>query len=154
EGDRVGPTFRSGASTEPPATPTEVRTALGGRYGAATRPTPGQRSLTLSSALPVRHGTAGTGGGLVLPTKFPVLTALYAVRLRIFEVVVASLVSAAFLTALAARTVVRPLARLRAEAADLAERRTRLPGAFPDATRRDEIGDLARALQELTRRLD
>jgi two-component system sensor histidine kinase ChvG len=55
---------------------------------------------------------------------------------------------------LAAATVVRPLRRLRREATALAERRDRLPGTFIDARRKDELGDLARALQELTRRLD
>ena len=54
---------------------------------------------------------------------------------------------------LAAATVARPIGRLRRQASDLAERRSRLPGVFYDTRRRDEIGDLARALQELTRRL-
>ena len=66
--------------------------------------------------------------------------------------VIASLVAAAFLTALAAKTIVGPLARLRRQATALAERRGPLPGSFPGAARRDEIGALARALGELTRR--
>jgi two-component system sensor histidine kinase ChvG len=76
------------------------------------------------------------------------------VRLRIFQVVVTSILAAAMLSAVAAATVVSPLARLRREASDLAERRTRLPGRFEDASRPDELGDLARSLSELTRRLD
>lgn len=132
----------------------EVRTALTGRYGAATRPTPGQRSLTLSSAVPIQGGSGTAGAVLVSQSTFRVLQALYAVRLRIFEVVIASLVAAGLLTTLAAATVVRPISRLRSEASDLAARRTRLPGTFRDVGRRDELGDLARALQELTRRLD
>jgi two-component system sensor histidine kinase ChvG len=139
------------ASSEPPA---EVRAALAGRYGAATRPTPEQRSLTLTSAVPVRRGDTVIGAVLVSQSTMRVLQALYDVRLRIFEVVVASVLAAALLTALAAATVVRPIGRLRRQASDLAERRSRLPGVFHDANRRDEIGDLARALQELTRRLD
>lgn len=137
-----------------PAAPLEVQAALSGRYQAATRPTPGQRSLTLNSALPVRQGDTVIGAVLVSQTTFRVLQALYRVRLRIFEVVLMSLVAAAFLTTLAAATVVRPIVRLRREASDLAERRSRLPGTFHDAGRHDEVGDLARALQELTRRLD
>jgi len=134
--------------------PPEVLAALRGRYGAATRPTPGQRSLTLNSAIPIRRGDAIVGAVLISQTTFRVLHALYDVRLRIFEIVVASILAAAILTAVAAGTVVRPLIRLRREALDLAERRTRLQGQFDDTHRHDEIGDLARSLAELTRRLD
>jgi two-component system sensor histidine kinase ChvG len=49
---------------------------------------------------------------------------------------------------------VRPIVRLRREATALAERRRLLPGRFADVDRRDDIGDLARALHELTHRLD
>jgi two-component system sensor histidine kinase ChvG len=136
------------------AIPAEVRSALHGRYGAATRRTAGQRSLTLSVAVPIHSGNDVAGAVLVSQTTFRVLQALYEVRLRIFEVVIGSIVAAMLLTALAAATVVRPIRRLRDEAAALAERRHRLPGAFPDAKRRDELGDLARALSELTHRLD
>jgi two-component system sensor histidine kinase ChvG len=136
------------------AVPSEVSVALQGRYGAETRPTPGQRSLTLSSAVPVRRDGHVAGAVLVSQSTFRVLQALYGVRLRIFEVVLGSIAAAALLTAVAAATVVRPLRRLRREATALAARRDRLPGRFTDASRRDELGDLARALQELTRRLD
>lgn len=141
-------------SAETSGIPYEVGVALRGRYGAATRQTPGQRSLTLSSAVPIRQGSVVIGAVLVSQTTFRVLQALYDVRLRIFEVVLGSILAAALLTTLAAATVVRPIRRLRDEAAALAERRHRLPGQFQDAGRRDELGDLARALQELTRRLD
>ena len=141
-------------SAEASGIPYEVRTALRGRYGAATRQTPGQRSLTLSTAVPIRRGSEVIGAVLVSQTTYRVLQALYEVRLRIFEVVIGSILAAALLTTLAAATVVRPIRRLRDEAAALADRRHRLPGQFPDADRRDELGDLARALQELTHRLD
>jgi len=134
--------------------PPEVSVALTGRYGSATRPTPGQRSLTLYSAVPIRRGSEIVGAVQVSETTFRVLQALYDVRLRIFEVVVASFFAAALLTVVAAATVVRPLVRLRRNASDLAERRGGLPARFEDAGRGDEIGDLARALEELTRRLD
>jgi two-component system sensor histidine kinase ChvG len=137
-----------------PGLPREVSAALQGRYGAATRHTPGQRSLTLSSAVPIERDGSIQGAVLVSQSTFRVLQALYDVRLRIFEVVLGSLAAAALLTALAAATVVRPLRRLRGEATALAERRDQLPGHFVDVNRRDELGDLARALEELTRRLD
>jgi two-component system sensor histidine kinase ChvG len=132
----------------------EARQALEGRYGASTRRTPGQRSLTMVSALPVRHGGSITGAVVVSQSTFRVLQALYYVRLRIFEVVLISIVAAAGLTMLASRTIVRPLKRLHRQASSLAERRQPLHAAFPGTERRDEIGALARALQELTRRLD
>jgi two-component system, OmpR family, sensor histidine kinase ChvG len=149
----VGP---RGESTPPElgTVPVEVRTALGGRYGAATRPTPGQRSLTLSVAVPIQAGNSVSGAVLVSQSTFRVLQALYDVRLRIFAVVIVSLAVAVLLTTLAAATIVRPIRRLRSEATALAERRHRLPGAFPDSARRDELGELARALRELTKRLD
>ena len=143
-----------GAGAGDRGAPPEVQAALAGRYGAGVRPTPGQRSLTLNSAVPIKRGDTLIGAVLVSQTTFRILQALYAVRLRIFEVVVASILAATVLSAVAAATVVGPLARLRREASDLAERRTRLPGHFEDARRHDELGDLARSLAELTRRLD
>ena len=50
-------------------------------------------------------------------------------------------------------TIVRPLVRLRRAAIALSERRA-APSSFARVKRRDEIGDLARALEELTGRLD
>jgi two-component system sensor histidine kinase ChvG len=130
-----------------------VRAALDGRYGSATRVTGGQRSVTFFSAVPIRHDGLVTGAVVVSQSTRRMLLGLYDIRLRTFEIVMASLLAAAFLTALAAKTIVGPLARLRRQATALAERRGPLPGGvFPGATRRDEIGALARALGELTRR--
>ena len=146
-----------GDPSVPPATAAgpdvELRAALAGRYGAATRPTPGQRSLTLFTAVPIRHGDAVAGAVVVSQSTFRILQALYEVRLRVFEVVVASLGAAALLTTLAAMTIVKPLRRLRGAASSLAYRRGPLPTSFPGTERGDEIGELARALDELTRRL-
>jgi two-component system sensor histidine kinase ChvG len=146
---------RKGYSADAPAAgpPPEVRAALDGRYGSATRVTGGQRSVTFFSAVPIRHDGLVTGAVVVSQSTRRMLLGLYDIRLRTFEIVMASLVAAAFLTALAAKTIVGPLARLRRQATALAERRGPLPGGvFPGATRRDEIGALARALGELTRR--
>jgi two-component system sensor histidine kinase ChvG len=134
--------------------PPEVRAALDGQYGAATRPTPGQRSLTLNSAVPIRSGNTVTGAVVVSQSTFRMLQALYSLRLRIFEIVLASIVLAGLLSALMSATIVRPLVRLRRAAAALADRRAPLSGTFNVGPRRDEIGDLARALDELASRLD
>jgi two-component system sensor histidine kinase ChvG len=140
------------ASSEHSAIPTEVQTALAGHYGAATRPTPGQRSVTLFSGVPIKHEGAVIGAVVASQSTFRLLSTLYAIRLRTFEIVIASIAAAALLTALAATTIVRPLTRLRRQASAVAERRGPLPAVFAGARRRDEIGDLARALGELSRR--
>ncbi|HXW07799.1 MAG TPA: stimulus-sensing domain-containing protein [Vicinamibacterales bacterium] len=148
-------------SPEPASTPVgdvsvppEVRTALQGRYGAAMRPTPGQRSMTMSSAVPVRRDGATAGAVVVSQSTFRILQGLYGVRLRIFEVVLASVAVAALLSALMSATIVRPLVRLQHAASSLADRRTPLSGTFTAVDRRDEIGDLARALEGLAQRLE
>jgi two-component system, OmpR family, sensor histidine kinase ChvG len=139
------------SSSDPPL---ELRAALAGQYGAATRPTPAQRSLTLNCALPIKSGSAVIGAVIVSQSTYRMLQALYTLRLRIFEVVLASMVLAALLSVLMSATIVRPLIRLRGAATSLAERRTPLSGTFTLEARRDEIGDLARALDELAARLD
>ena len=106
------------------------------------------------SAQPVRRDQSVAGVVLVSQSTFRILQALYDVRLRIFRVVVASVVTASVLTAIASMTIVGPLRRLRARASALADRRTLLPGGFPEAGRADEIGALARALEEMTRRVN
>lgn len=133
----------------------EVRDALAGRYGAATRPTaPGQPSLTLSSAIPVRSGGAVVGAVLVSQSTSRILRALGEVRLDVFKVVLGSVAVAAVLSLLLSTTIAWPLRRLRDEANALLDRRGRLRGRFRGSDKPDEIGDLARALERLTARLE
>lgn len=131
----------------------EVLAALAGRYGATTRLSEGQRSVTLYVAIPVRFGGRVIGAVLVSQSTYAILQALDAVRLDVFAVVLASVAAAAVLTLLMSMTIARPLRRLRDEAAALLDRRGRLRGAFRGSRGRDEIADLSRALAELTRRL-
>lgn len=132
----------------------EVRAALTGRYGATTRPTAGQRSVTLYSAIPVRSDGRVVGAVLVSQSTYRILLALYDVRLDVFQVVLASVLAAAVLSLLVSATIARPLRRLRDQAHAVVDRRGRLRGRFRGSRRRDEIGDLARALEELTGRLE
>jgi two-component system sensor histidine kinase ChvG len=148
--DEAAAAFEDSESNVPP----EVGTALSGRYGAATRPTKGQRSLTLSSAVPIYRDGAVVGAVVVSQSTFRVLHALYGIRLRIFEVVLASIVVASILSAMSSATIVRPLVRLRHAASSLADRRTPVSATFRVVDRQDEIGDLAGALEELVLRLD
>lgn len=131
----------------------EVRMALDGSYGAASRPTPGQRSLTLYSAVPIRDGNRVVGVVVVSRSTYRILQSLYEMRTTIFRVILASVLAAVVLSLLVATTIVRPLRRLQRQASDLIDRRGRLRGAFQGSGRPDEIGDLARALEELSHRL-
>ena len=131
----------------------EVRAALEGKYGTGVRPTPGQRSLTLYSAVPIRHGDRVVGAALVSQSTYRILQALYDVRLRIFQIVIASFGAAVIIGLLMSATIVRPLVRLRRAALALSDRRA-TPASFGRVDRKDEIGDLARTLEELTGRLD
>ncbi len=148
---------RDAESIYPPNGPLlgpEVRAALAGRYGATIRPTAGQRSVTLYSAIPVRGGGQVVGAVLVSQSTYRILRALYDVRLDVFQVVLASVMAAAVLSLLVSATIARPLRQLRDQAHALVDRRGRLRGRFRGSRRRDEIGDLARALEELTGRLE
>jgi len=155
-GDGSGAGVDFYASDRPFAGP-EVRAALDGRYGAATRLTPGQRSVTLYSAIPVRAGEGGGGEvlGVVLVSQstLRLLRDLYDVRLAVFQVFLVSVGVAVVLSLVVGGTIVRPIRRLRREAAEILDRRGRLQGHFGGSRRHDEIGDLARALEELSRRL-
>jgi two-component system, OmpR family, sensor histidine kinase ChvG len=131
----------------------EIRAALHGQYGAAYYPTPGQRSVTLYSALPIQSGDRVIGVALVSQSTLRILQALYDVRLRIFEIVVLSIGFAVVLGFIMSTTIVRPLVRLRRAAVALSDRRA-TPASFRRVDRNDEVGDLARSLEELTARLD
>jgi two-component system sensor histidine kinase ChvG len=133
----------------------EIRSALDGRYGATTRITPGnQRSVTLYIAIPVRIDGVVDGAVLVSQSTARILQALYAVRLDVFKVFLVSLSVAMVLTLFMATTIAHPLSRLRQRAEAILDRRGRLRGSFEPSRRADEIGDLERALAELTRRLE
>ena len=133
----------------------EVEAALAGRYGAATRvveePT---RRVILHIAIPIRLDGEVAGAVVVSQSTSRIMSALYAVRLDVFRVFLASVAVAVVLTLLMATTIARPLARLRHRAEEILDRRGRLRGGFEPSSRSDEIGDLERALSRLTRRLE
>jgi two-component system sensor histidine kinase ChvG len=132
----------------------EIARAATTGYGAATRLSPGgERSLTLYSALPVRASGTVPAVVLVSQTTGRLLERLYDVRLRIFEIVVASMCFAVVATAIVSVTIVRPLRQLRDDATAAAERRSSR-WQFRGVGRRDEIGEVTRAVEHLTQRLD
>lgn len=133
----------------------EVRRALQGFYGATLRQSPGQRSLTLYSVLPVNAlGGDVVGAVVVSRSTSRILAALWTVRLDVFRVFVVSVLAAAALSLLVSATIARPLVRLRNEADGLLDPRGRLRRSFRGSRRRDEIGDLTRALEQLTSRAE
>jgi len=144
----------AGSATTVVATP-EIRSALAGRYGARARASSGgRRSMTLFSALPVWDGGRVVGAVEVSQSTARLFRALDQTRLGIFKVFLASVAVAVVLSLLVSTTFVRPLRGLRDESRAILDRRGRLRGRFSGSRRRDEIGELARALEELTRRLE
>ncbi len=135
---------------------TAIQQALAGRYGAATliRPTAGRDTVELHIAIPIRIDEKVIGAVLVSQSTWRVMNTLYAVRLDIARVVLVSLFVAGALSLLLGLTIARPLTRLRRRSEEILDRRGRLMGVFEAGDRRDEIGDLERALAELTRRLE
>lgn len=133
----------------------EVAAALAGGYGATVRPpAAGERAVLLAIAVPVRAGEAVVGAVAASQSTARVLAALDEVRVALFRVFLLSLAVAVALSLLLAATISRPLSRLRHEAADLLDRRGRLRGTFRGSGKLDEIGDLSRALEQLSQRLD
>lgn len=132
----------------------EVQAALSGKEGASKRIAAGARALTLYRAAPVRSNGRVAAVVLVSQSTYPILRDLYSVRLGILQIFVASLVVAVIISLWIGATIVRPLRELRLDAHAILDRSGRLRGRFRPSQRQDEIGDLARALERLTRRLD
>lgn len=133
----------------------EIRAALEGRYGAATRISAGgQVSVTLYSALPI----AGPGGhvngvALVSQSTYRILTSLYRLRLDVARIFLFSLTASVALSILLWLTISRPLSRLAARARSALTLPSLAAGHFGRAAVSDEIDDLAGALGEFSSRL-
>lgn len=132
----------------------EVRAALAGSEGSSKRISSRASALTIYRAKPIWNARGIGGVVLVSQSTYPIVRDLYAVRLGILQIFVASLIAAILLSLFVATTIVRPLRQLRVDAHDLLDRRGRPRGRFGGSQRQDEIGDLARALERLTRRLE
>ena len=132
----------------------EVRSALQGDSGAVERISADHQSVTVYVAEPIRVGDDVIGAALASQSTFRILQDLYTVRLGILRIFIISVIVAIILSWLVATTIVRPLRQLRLEARAILDRRGRLRGRFRGSRKHDEIGDLSRALERLTRRLD
>ena len=118
------------------------------RYRGVDRP-----MIILYYAAPIdRDGIRGAV--VVSASTARILADLRDVRLGVFRIFVVSVLLAMIISYLVSKTIVRPLRQLRMEAHELLDRRGRLRAPFRGLEKRDEIGDLSRALELLTRRLD
>ncbi|PKL24639.1 MAG: histidine kinase [Spirochaetae bacterium HGW-Spirochaetae-3] len=135
----------------------EVVAALEGRYGAVTRlSSGGQVSVNLYSAIPIVGVAPGDVLGAVLVSRstYGILVKLYALRLDIIRISVVSLVAAALLSLTLSMTITSPIGRLKSEAETVLDSAGRFRGRFTGLRRKDEIGDLSRALSSLSERLE
>jgi two-component system sensor histidine kinase ChvG len=133
----------------------ELQAAFVGQTGVEKRVSSAPpRYVTLYTALPIYQRGNVIGAVLISQTTDAIRQDLGAVRLGVLQIFLASVVVALFLTLLVSTTIVQPLRQLRKEAGEVADHRGRLRGRFKGSMKRDEIGDLARALERLTRRLE
>jgi two-component system, OmpR family, sensor histidine kinase ChvG len=113
-----------------------------------------ESTVTLYTAFPIIAGAEVAGAVLVSQSTQSLLHDLYAVRVGILRISTASFFAAVILSLLVATTIVRPLRQLRLDAGFVVDRRGRIRGGFRGVSKADEIGDVARALDRLTRRLE
>jgi two-component system sensor histidine kinase ChvG len=130
----------------------EVKEALGGRYGSATRLWGNQERVYLFAALPIKR--AGKVEGIVYVTRSTqdVKLQLFVLRTWLVRLLAGTLIVAALLSLLLATTIARPLGRLTRRASRIAARQPVPPDRL--AQRSDEIGELARAVGAMTEELE
>lgn len=153
--------FRLWRALGPPEAPAEaadddaarnpaVLAALEGRYGAHTRVSPGQRSVTLYTAVPVST-QGGEIHGVVLASQstWRTLQALYEIRLTLFQIFLASVAVALALSFVLSLTITRPLRRMRDMAEGFIDQWGRPTGRFQPVKGSDELAGLSRSLARL-----
>ena len=131
----------------------EVRAALAGRYGSATRLWGNQDRVYLFAALPVVRGERVEGVVYVTRSTRDIKLQLFRLRRWLSKLMIATLAGAALLTLLLATTIARPLGRLTKRAQRIASRQAVEP-ADALVQRHDEIGQLARAVEAMTGELE
>lgn len=129
----------------------EIRAALAGRYGAATRLQDDHR-VYLFVALPVMHGGRTVGAIYAARSTRDVKVQLFELRAWLGKLLAATIVATALLAIVLAWTIARPLARLTERARRIAAHQPVTPDRLVD--RADEIGELARAVAAMTDELE
>ena len=131
----------------------EVRAALAGRYGSATRLWDKQDRVYLFSALPVQRANRVEGVVYITRSTSEIKLQLYRLRSWLSNLAIATLAGTALLSLLLATTIARPLGRLTKRAQRIAARQPVEPDRRLD-DRADEIGQLATALTAMTDELE
>jgi two-component system sensor histidine kinase ChvG len=133
----------------------EVQDALVGRGSVEKRvSSEAGRPVTLYTSAPVYRRGEVIAVVIVSRTTDDIRQDLHAIRLAVLQIFALSVIAAIILTLMVSTTIVRPLRQLRKEAGEILDRRGRLRKRFKGVQRRDEIGDLSRALERLTRRIE
>jgi two-component system sensor histidine kinase ChvG len=133
----------------------EVQDAFQGRSSVEKRvSSDAGRPVTLYTAVPIYKRGEVTNVVLVSRTTADIRQDLHAIRLSILQIFALSVAAALVLTLMVSTTIVRPLRQLRKEAGEILDRRGRLRKRFKGVQKRDEIGDLSRALERVTRRVE
>ncbi|HYC90116.1 MAG TPA: ATP-binding protein [Thermoanaerobaculia bacterium] len=134
----------------------EVALALRGQETFEKKITAGQqRSVTLYRITPVVVGGWTVGAVVASKSTYTILQDLYVVRLRVMRIFIASLAVAILVSIFFSATIVGPLRQLRLDAHAVLDRRGGVHDVdFKGSDRRDEIGELSRALERIMRRLD
>jgi two-component system sensor histidine kinase ChvG len=131
----------------------EVKAALAGQYGSATRLWDKQDRVYLFAALPIVREGKVTGVVYVTRSTHDIKLQLFGLRTWLSRLLAATLVATFLLTLLLATTIARPLGRLTRRAQRIAARQP--VEASERLTRRDdEIGQLARAIESMTDELE
>ncbi|MDC7221247.1 MAG: ATP-binding protein [Spirochaetales bacterium] len=134
----------------------EVKAALEGRYGAATRfSTGGQRSINLYSAIPIFGDTDEViGAVLVSKSTYRILNDLYKLRLDIIRIFMLALGCSVVLSLILAQRITVPVVKLSEQAGNVLDRMGHFGEHFEEYGYKDEIGDLSRSLKTLSERLE
>lgn len=135
----------------------EIKSALRGKYGAATRISGGnQVSVTLYSAIPVKDESGEISGiVLVCRSTYKILQNLYDLRKDLALVYFKSLIAVALIALFFTFRISMPLKKLSLEAGDCADKKGRIFFTnFTGAKRHDEIGELSRSFSNLVERLN
>lgn len=133
----------------------EIKAALQGSYGAATRiSSGGQVSVTLYSAIPVKNKTDIVGVVLVSRSTYKILRNLYDLRVDLARIFFWSLLAAFVVTVFLSIRISLPLKKLSKEAKSCTDRRGHfVKESLTGSKRHDEIGDLSRSYSELLKKL-
>ncbi len=131
----------------------EIKAALAGTYGSATRLWDKQERVYLFSALPIMRDHHVVGVVYVTRSTHDIKVELFRLREWMSRVLVITVIVTALLSLLLATTIARPLGRLTRRAQRIA---ARLPTETDKRLERrsDEIGQLARAVEGMTDELE